>query len=68
MSVYTPAVQNLIDELGKLHGLPCLVAAPRHTGDNAAMIAFLAQVDPTGLSDCADDLEFSPSLKLVDVA
>ncbi|MBL63426.1 MAG: tRNA (adenosine(37)-N6)-threonylcarbamoyltransferase complex transferase subunit TsaD [Opitutae bacterium] len=61
-------LRSRFDELGELHGLPCLVAEPRHTGDNAAMIAFLAQVDPTGLSDCADDLEFSPSLKLVDVA
>ncbi len=34
--------------LGERFGLPVLIAAPRHTGDNAAMIAFAAFADPAG--------------------
>lgn len=33
------------DSLGATFGLPVLTAAPEHTGDNAAMIAFSAHVD-----------------------
>jgi N6-L-threonylcarbamoyladenine synthase len=35
-------------ELGQRAGLPVLIAEPRHTGDNAAMIAFAAWIDPQG--------------------
>ncbi len=30
-------------------GIPCLAAEPRHTGDNAGMIAFAAAIDPAGV-------------------
>jgi N6-L-threonylcarbamoyladenine synthase len=30
-------------------GIPFLAAEPRHTGDNAGMIAFAAAVDPAGV-------------------
>jgi N6-L-threonylcarbamoyladenine synthase len=33
--------------------LPLLAAAPRHTGDNAGMIAFAAWVDPNGANSAA---------------
>lgn len=46
-------------------GLPLLAAEPRHTGDNAAMIAFAAHVDPSGLALAElADLTFHPSLRL----
>ena len=35
-------------ELGNRFNVPVLIAAPRHTGDNAAMIAFAAFADPDG--------------------
>ncbi len=47
------------------HGIPFLAAEPRHTGDNAAMIAFAAHVDPAGLARSEPaDLTFHPSLRL----
>ncbi len=53
------------DQLGKQFGMPCFVAEPGHTGDNAAMIAFLAHVDPAGLlPNKSDQLEFHPALQL----
>jgi N6-L-threonylcarbamoyladenine synthase len=52
--------------LGESFGMPSLVAEPRHTGDNAAMIAFLGQVDPTGLVPNAhDQLDFVPAMSLI---
>lgn len=58
-------LRTRFDELGEQFDLPCLAAEPRHTGDNAAMIAFLAHVDPHALvSNEADQLEFFPSMKL----
>ena len=51
--------------LGEQFDLPCLAAEPRHTGDNAAMIAFSAHVDPCALvSNEAEQLQFFPSMKL----
>jgi N6-L-threonylcarbamoyladenine synthase len=38
-----------ITRLATLQRIPLLLAAPRHTGDNAGMIAFAAWVDRTGL-------------------
>ena len=56
------------DQLGKGFGMPALVAEPRHTGDNAAMIAFLAYVDPNGLvPNEGNQLDFLPSMKLPQV-
>ncbi|MFP6901819.1 MAG: tRNA (adenosine(37)-N6)-threonylcarbamoyltransferase complex transferase subunit TsaD [Opitutales bacterium] len=54
-------------DLAEQFGMTSLVAEPRHTGDNAAMIAFLVHVDPAGLvPNHADQLEFFPSMKLND--
>tara|TARA_B100000959_G_C14933721_1_gene604776 strand:+ start:650 stop:1687 length:1038 start_codon:yes stop_codon:yes gene_type:complete len=51
--------------LGERFAMPSFIAEPRHTGDNAAMIAFLAHVDPAGLlPDESDQLEFHPALRL----
>ena len=53
------------DQLGEEFGMPALVAEPRHTGDNAAMIAFLAYLDPNGLvPNEGNQLDFIPSMKL----
>ena len=51
--------------LAEQFGIESLVAGPQHTGDNAAMIAFLGHVDPAGLvPNLNDQLEFVPSMKL----
>lgn len=49
-------------ELAQTQGLPLLAAAPRHTGDNAAMIAFAAYADPHGRY--SGDLGLYPNLPL----
>jgi N6-L-threonylcarbamoyladenine synthase len=53
--------------LAARHNLPCLIAAPPHTGDNAAMIAFAAYADPSHAipSQSGKPLAFEPSLSLV---
>jgi N6-L-threonylcarbamoyladenine synthase len=53
--------------LAARHGLPCLIADPRHTGDNAGMIAFAAWADAPHCtpSTPAKSLPFEPSLPLV---
>jgi N6-L-threonylcarbamoyladenine synthase len=48
--------------LGTQTGLPVHVAEPRHTGDNAAMIAFAALADPAGC--ILDPDSFDPSWEL----
>jgi N6-L-threonylcarbamoyladenine synthase len=46
-------------------GVPLLAAAPRHTGDNAAMIAFAAWADPAGTDRTAGmGLRIDPGLGL----
>ena len=58
-------LRSRFEELGQEFGVSSLVAEPRHTGDNAAMIAFLAYVDPDGLvPNDANQLDFSPSMQL----
>ncbi len=44
--------------------LPFLAAAPRHTGDNAGMIAFAAWVDPAARATSASALEIAPGADL----
>jgi N6-L-threonylcarbamoyladenine synthase len=53
--------------LASRHNLPCFIAAPQHTGDNAAMIAFAAWVDPSHSTSSKphQPLAFEPSLSLV---
>ncbi len=52
--------------LAKRRRLPLLVAEPRHTGDNAAMIAFAAWADSSSLPPRhgAWDLNFEPALTI----
>ena len=48
-------------------GFPLLAAQKKHTGDNAAMIAFAALADPAGTwSDFDGSLNVSPGLKMDD--
>jgi N6-L-threonylcarbamoyladenine synthase len=42
------ALRAAMERLAKRYRLPCLIAQPKHTGDNAAMIAFAAFADPQG--------------------
>lgn len=44
--------------------LPLLMAERRHTGDNAAMIAFAAWLDPSVKEHTVGDLTFEPSVPL----
>lgn len=58
-------LRELFALLGKSHRIPHFIAEPRHTGDNAAMIAFAAYADPKGtVPDINHKLSFSPSLPL----
>lgn len=59
-------LRGLFGDLGQRYGVPCFIAEPKHTGDNAAMIAFAAYVDPKGtVLDVHHGLTFYPSLPLV---
>ena len=53
-------------DLAKRRKLPLFVAEPRHTGDNAAMIAFAAWADPSvpPARTGAWDLHFDPALTI----
>jgi N6-L-threonylcarbamoyladenine synthase len=51
-----------MERLAKRYGMRCLIAKPRHTGDNAAMIAFAAHADPAGLA--TGDFTIEPALRL----
>jgi len=44
--------------------IPCLIAQPKHTGDNAGMIAFAAFADPVGTVKDGEGLIVNPSWKL----
>lgn len=48
--------------LAQAHGMPLLATQPQHTGDNAAMIAFAAFFDTSGLA--LDEFNIDPSLTL----
>jgi N6-L-threonylcarbamoyladenine synthase len=54
-------------EVGRRRGRPVFAAEPRHTGDNAAMIAFAAWMDrarPVGPAESGATLTFEPALEL----
>lgn len=55
-----------MQDLAKRYRLPCLIAEPRHTGDNAAMIAFAAYCDPsaTRKDSTEQPLSIEPALRL----
>ncbi|MBI5382874.1 MAG: tRNA (adenosine(37)-N6)-threonylcarbamoyltransferase complex transferase subunit TsaD [Opitutae bacterium] len=51
-------------ELAKRYQIPFLAAEPKHTGDNAGMIAFAAWVDRAGCDGRGLALTIEPSLEL----
>ena len=51
-------------ELASDQGIRFLAANSRHTGDNAAMIAFAAHIDREGVTENSEKLTFNPSLRL----
>lgn len=54
-----------LGRIAKTDGIPLLAAQPKHTGDNAGMIAFAAWVDPTVQPVVpAAGLEIAPGLAL----
>lgn len=59
-----------LEDVARRAGVSSLAAEPRHTGDNAAMIAFAAWMDGLAGAAPADGglaLTFDPSLELADV-
>jgi len=55
-------LRTLFAEFGQQHNIPHFVAEPKHTGDNAGMIAFAAYADPNNaISDLNHSLSFNPS-------
>jgi N6-L-threonylcarbamoyladenine synthase len=56
------ALRAAMEKLARRYQLPCWIAEPKHTGDNAGMIAFAAHVDPEGLA--VDDFTIEPALRL----
>ncbi len=60
------ALRTAFAALAEKHRLPLHVAQPRHTGDNAGMIAFAAHADPAGLvpPDSSGRLAFAPAMGL----
>ena len=60
------ALRKAMQDLAQRYRLPCLIAEPRHTGDNAAMIAFAAYADPdaTRAEHPGHPLSIEPALRL----
>ena len=58
------ALRIALDGLARRQGVVSLAAEPRHTGDNAGMIAFAAWVDPTVQSGPTADLRIEPGIGL----
>lgn len=60
-------LRTAFEQLAARRRVPCLAAQPKHTGDNAAMIAFAAWIDPTAKALSPADLPalaIEPSLAL----
>jgi N6-L-threonylcarbamoyladenine synthase len=61
-------LRTILGDLALRRGLPLLAAEPKHTGDNAGMIAFAAWVDPQvifqSLMAGGAALEIAPGLEL----
>ena len=49
-------------DLADHYQIPCYIAEPQHTGDNAAMIAFAAHVDPA--STLTSEIGIAPAMRL----
>ena len=60
------ALRASIQDLAQRYRMPCLIAEPKHTGDNAAMIAFAAFADPNGTTPDSVErpLSIQPALRL----
>jgi N6-L-threonylcarbamoyladenine synthase len=61
------SLRAAIAEVGRRHGVPAFAAEPRHTGDNAAMIAFAAWMDRArqlAATEVGIGMTFEPSLEL----
>lgn len=58
------ALRAAMERLAKRYRMPCVIAEPRHTGDNAAMIAFAAYADPAGT--CQGAINIEPALRLAE--
>lgn len=56
------ALRAAIEKLARRFKMPCLIAEPKHTGDNAGMIAFAAHVDGAGLA--TGEFSIEPALRL----
>jgi len=56
------ALRTAMERLAKRYRMPCLMAQPQHTGDNAAMIAFAAFADPAGTAP--NSFSIQPALRL----
>jgi N6-L-threonylcarbamoyladenine synthase len=56
------SLRAAMERLAKRYRMPCLIAQPQHTGDNAAMIAFAAFADPAGTRH--DAISIEPALRL----
>lgn len=57
-------LRTAFERVGQRAGLPVLAAQPRHTGDNAAMIAFAAWIDPAVQPAALGELTIEPGLAL----
>ncbi len=53
-----------LESLARKRRLPLLAAQPKHTGDNAGMIAFAAWIDPAVKTAGLGELRIEPSLEL----
>jgi N6-L-threonylcarbamoyladenine synthase len=58
------ALRATLESVAKKHWLPLLAAQPKHTGDNAGMIAFAAWADPSARPVTLGELRIEPSLEL----
>jgi N6-L-threonylcarbamoyladenine synthase len=56
------ALRAAMERLAQRYPMPCLIAQPPHTGDNAAMIAFAAFADLAGLT--TGEFSIEPALRL----
>jgi N6-L-threonylcarbamoyladenine synthase len=66
---YNRALRAAGEELAQRRRLPFLAAQPKHTGDNAGMIAFAAWADAAGIDASAGwGLQIAPSAELGAVA
>ena len=57
-------LRSTLQTLAKRQEMSFLAAEPRHTGDNAGMIAFAAWADPRANASSTEELAIAPSLPL----